>query len=65
VHRQATEPQLIVSASRFEEEHALSFWAALIVQAAIQVGAERLVSEDLQNGRRFGVLTIENPFHGT
>ena len=41
---------------------ALSFWDALIVQAAIQVGAERLISEDLQNGRRFGVLTIENPF---
>jgi predicted nucleic acid-binding protein len=29
---------------------------------SIQVGAERLVSEDLQDGRRFGVLTIENPF---
>jgi predicted nucleic acid-binding protein len=23
-----------------------------------------LVSEDLQDGRRFGVLTIENPFRG-
>lgn len=61
----ATEPQLIVSASRLEEEHTLSFWDALIVQAAIQAGAERLVSEDLQNGRRFGVLTTENPFHRT
>jgi predicted nucleic acid-binding protein len=26
-------------------------------------GADRLVSEDLQDGRRFGVLTVENPFH--
>ncbi len=60
----ATEPQLIVAASRLEEEHTLSFWDALIVQAAIGVGAERLVSEDLQNGRHFGVLTIENPFRG-
>ncbi|HEY2593603.1 MAG TPA: PIN domain-containing protein, partial [Chloroflexota bacterium] len=50
----ATEPQLIVAASRLEEEHTLSFCDALIVQAAIQDGAERLVSEDLQNGRRFG-----------
>lgn len=58
----ATEPQLIVSASRLEEAHTLSFWDALIVQAAIQAGAERLVSEDLQNGRQFGALTIENPF---
>lgn len=58
----ATEPQLIVAASRLEEEHRLSFWDSLIVQAAIQVGAELLVSEDMQNGRRFGALTIENPF---
>jgi predicted nucleic acid-binding protein len=58
----ATEPQLIVAASRLEEEHSLSFWDALIVQAAIRAGASRLVSEDLQDGRRFGTLTIENPF---
>jgi predicted nucleic acid-binding protein len=58
----ATEPQLIVAASRLEEEHTLSFWDSLIVQAAIHAGADRLVSEDLQHGRRFGALTIENPF---
>ena len=58
----ATEPQLIVAAGRLEEDHTLSFRDALIVQAAIQAGAERLVSEDLQDGRRFSVLTIENPF---
>lgn len=58
----ATEPQLIVAASRLEEEHTLSFWDALIVQAALRTGAERLVSEDLQDGRRFGALTIANPF---
>ena len=58
----ATEPQLIVAASRLEEEHTLSFWDSLIVQAAIQAGADRLVSEDLHHGRSFGTLTIENPF---
>jgi predicted nucleic acid-binding protein len=51
-----------VSASGLEEQHTLAFWDALVVQAAIQVGAERLISEDLQDGRRFGALTIENPF---
>jgi predicted nucleic acid-binding protein len=61
----ATQPQLIVSASRLEEEHTLSFWDALIVQGALWAGAERLMSEDLQDGRRFGVLTIENPFDTT
>jgi len=58
----AAEPQFIVSASRLEEEHTLAFWEALIVQAAIQAGAERLISGDLQDGRRFGALAIENPF---
>lgn len=59
-----TEPQLIVAASRLEEEHTLSFWDSLIVQAAINAGADRLVSEDLQDGRRFGTLTVANPFRG-
>jgi predicted nucleic acid-binding protein len=58
----AMEPQLIVAASRLEEEHTLSFWDSLIIQAAIHAGAGRLVSEDLQDGRRFGTLTVENPF---
>jgi predicted nucleic acid-binding protein len=57
------EPQLIVAASRLEEEHTLSFWDALIAAAAIQSGADRLISEDLQDGRRFGTLLVENPFH--
>jgi predicted nucleic acid-binding protein len=61
----ATEPQLILAASRLEEDHTLSFWDALIVEAAIRAGAERLVSEDLQDGRQFGALTIENPFRET
>jgi len=38
----ATEPQLIVAASRLEEEHSISFWDSLIVQAALRAGADRL-----------------------
>lgn len=57
-----TEPQLIVAASRLEEEHTIAFWDALIVEAARRAGAELLVSEDMEDGRRFGALTIKNPF---
>ena len=57
-----TEPQLIVAASRLEEEHRFSFWDALIVEAAIRAGADRLLTDDMQDGRRLGRLTIENPF---
>jgi predicted nucleic acid-binding protein len=53
---------LIVAASRLEETHTLSFWDALIVETAQRAGATRLLSEDLQDGRRIGSVVIENPF---
>lgn len=45
-------------------EHGLSFYDALIVAAAEAAGCQVLVSEDFQNGRKFGSLEIENPFLG-
>lgn len=53
---------LILAASTLEERHTLSFWDALIIEAAARGGARRLLSEDLQAGRRIRGLTIENPF---
>jgi predicted nucleic acid-binding protein len=53
---------LIVAASALEEQHRLSFWDALIIEAARRGGATRLVSEDLQHRRRIAGLVIENPF---
>lgn len=53
---------LILAASTLEERHTLSFWDALIIEAAARSGARRLLSEDLQAGRRIRGLTIENPF---
>lgn len=42
--------------------HGFAFYDALIVAAAIDAGCDRLLSEDLQTGRRLGPLTIVNPF---
>ena len=53
---------LITSASQLEESQTLSFWDALVIQAARRVGATRLMTEDLQHGRQFGDLRIEDPF---
>jgi predicted nucleic acid-binding protein len=53
---------LIVAASRSEEQHRLSFWDAMIVEAAQRGGATRLLSEDLQDGRKFGDVEVVNPF---
>lgn len=58
----ATDPQLIVSASKLEEDHPLSWWDALIVEAALRTGATTLLSEDMHDGQRFGTVVIRNPF---
>jgi predicted nucleic acid-binding protein len=53
---------LILAASKLEERHAFPFWDALVVEAARRCGATRLLTEDLQAGRRIGGISIENPF---
>lgn len=40
----------------------LAWYDALIVAAAIQGRCKILYSEDLQHGRRFGDLVVQNPF---
>jgi predicted nucleic acid-binding protein len=40
----------------------LNYWDALIVSAAEQSGSQWLLSEDFQNGREFGAITVVNPF---
>lgn len=40
----------------------INFWDALIVAAAEQAGCRWLLSEDFQAGRRFGGVTVVNPF---
>ncbi len=44
------------------QKYSLSFYDALIVQAALDLGCTTLYSEDLQPGQTFGSLTIVNPF---
>ncbi|EQD47588.1 PilT domain-containing protein [mine drainage metagenome] len=59
---QAVDTHLILAAVRRNQTDALSFWDALIVETALSSGAQRLYSEDLQDGREIGGLRIENPF---
>lgn len=42
--------------------HQLHFWDALIIRSALRAGCVKLLSEDMQHGRRFGRLEIVNPF---
>jgi predicted nucleic acid-binding protein len=55
-------PELYVRALNLANRDRLSWYDALIVSAALQGGCKFLYSEDLQHGRRFGDLVIQNPF---
>ena len=53
---------VVLGAARLHRLDSISFWDALIVQAALSGGADVVYSEDFQHGRRYGDLRIENPF---
>ncbi len=55
-------PGLFMRALDLARRDQLSWYDSLIVAAAIQGGCEVLYSEDLQHGRHFGDLVIQNPF---
>ena len=54
----------ILAAIDLHRLHTLSFWDALIIQAAASAGCARVFSEDLQHGRTLAGVKIENPFLG-
>ena len=53
---------LLLAGLELHQAHTLSIWDALIVEAAVEARCDVLLSEDLQDGRRFGELRIVNPF---
>ncbi|SRR6266478_5420809 len=58
----SSSPALVIEALRLHAENQLSWYDALIVAAALQGGCKVLYSEDMQHGRRFGNLVVQNPF---
>jgi predicted nucleic acid-binding protein len=58
-------PRLLVAAVGLQERTKISFWDALVVQAALDAGCEQLYSEDLNAGQKFGSLLVVNPFAQT
>ena len=58
----AEDARMVVGAIRRSQVLMFSFWDALIVEAALRGGADRLLTEDLQHGQRIEGLTVENPF---
>lgn len=53
---------LVLDSHELARAQKLSWFDALIVEAATRAGCERLYSEDLDHGRRYGDMTVSNPF---
>jgi predicted nucleic acid-binding protein len=53
---------LYVEALNLQTRHHLAWYDSVIVASAAKAKCGLLLTEDLQHGRRFGDLQIENPF---
>ena len=53
---------MVLRAVRRHRDMSLSFWDALIVEAALKSGADRLFTEDMQHGQVIEGMRVENPF---
>ena len=54
--------RMVLGAVRRSQELMLPFWDALIVEAALKAGADRLFTEEMQHGLLIEGMRIENPF---
>ena len=53
---------MISEAMRLSEATKLNIYDASIVAAALEAGCNAVLSEDMQDGQKFGALTIMNPY---
>lgn len=58
----AAEGRTLGQAIALRDEHGFGFRDAMLVVAARAAGVTRLLTEDMQDGRRVGPLLLENPF---
>lgn len=55
----------VLEAMSLQGRYGLSFWDAMIVTSAGQLGCHRLWSEDLNPGQHYGEVRVANPFQST
>ena len=58
----AVHPGLVRAAVRRSQFSSTSYWDALIVETALDAGADVLFTEDLQDGQEIDGLRVVNPF---
>lgn len=52
----------VIAAAALSETHRLSFWDAMILRSAVQMGCATLWSEDLNPKQVISGVTVRNPF---
>lgn len=52
----------LLKASQFHRRYKIAWWDAMIVNSATELGCTVLWTEDLNDGQRYGTVTIRNPF---
>lgn len=60
VHRPGVED--VLDAIRLQERYRISFWDAMIVASAIQLGCQTIWSEDLNPGQVYDTVIVTSPF---
>ena len=54
--------QDLLRAAQLQRRHRTSWWDALILNSAIELGCFVLWTEDFSDGQRYGSVTVRNPF---
>jgi predicted nucleic acid-binding protein len=52
----------ILRAIHVRRRYGISWWDALILNSAIELGCHTLWTEDLNDGQQYGPVTVRNPF---
>jgi predicted nucleic acid-binding protein len=60
VHRPGVED--VLDAIRLQGRYQISFWEAMIVASALQMGCQTIWSEDLNPGQVYDTATVTSPF---
>jgi len=53
----------VLGAISIQQHSGISFWDAMIVRSAAELGCQVLYSEDLNHGQSYCGVRVENPFH--
>ena len=57
-----TSAKVIIAATDLASQHQLSIWDAVVLATAADAGCRLLLSEDMQDGFTWNVVTVANPF---